>query len=938
MNGDMPGAAALRAHLASHTQDTRLLRLVTSLGENALLVESMRGREGLSQGFFFEITALSDATLNGQPLLGQSALLQILTQGSRSNLRPVHGHITAFELLSSEGGFSRYRLTLEPWTAFLRHRCDAYVWQGKSTLDIVAEVFADYKGQGRLVPDWRLVVADPSRYVPREVCTQFEESDLAFVDRLLVEEGLFYWFEHSADASGESLGSHTLVIADSNAVFQPNLQQQIRFHRAAAVEHTDTITGWQASRRIVTNAMAVGSWNERQVSVIVSQQSSGHVNGDVPELLACDHSGLRHFDSGESAERIAQLQLEALEARNKTYHGEGTVRTLAPATTFVLNGHAGHDRDRQQDGDAAVTFAVIAVQHFGRNNLESQARALINSVFANSGQSAAQSRQATGKDNGKSKEDEPLYHNRFTALRADIPWRPLATDARGALLYPKPTVTGIHTAIVVGTPGQDLTTERDHRVKVQMHWQRGAQSASRRSRPEGEDNAPGNESAYVWVRVAEPAAGANWGSSFTPRIGQEVILDYVEGDIDRPIVIGSLYNGSGLGDAQGNQNAQGAGAATGNAPAWFAGESGEHAHNAILAGFKTQEIGHSQDGQGGYNALVFDDSTGQVGARLQTTRTKAQLNLGHIKRQADNARKQSHGHGAELTTEAFGALRAGQGLLLSADTRPNAGSSQMDAKEAHAQLQQAHEMQKKLADTAQKHNAYVGKTFDQEQHGLPEEVLQRPIESLAQTEQGIGSLEGGGAGTVPIFGRPDLVMSAPGGVALLTPADQHVTASSMTITGGVDVSVTVGRNYAAAVRSGISLFTYGDAKAKRKEQGDKGIKLHAAHGKVDLQAQSAELKAAADKDLSIYSTHAKVEAAAKEHVLLTAGGAYIKIAGGSIQIHAPGVVQFKAGTKELSGPTSMDHGLATLAKGDLKMCEMQSAKAAASGGGLVVVS
>ncbi|HCY61749.1 MAG TPA: type VI secretion system tip protein VgrG [Oxalobacteraceae bacterium] len=931
MNGDMPGAAALRAHLASHTQDTRLLRLVTSLGENALLVESMRGREGLSQGFFFEITALSaDATLNGRHLLGQPALLQILTQHSRSDLRPVHGHITAFELLSSEGGFARYRLTLEPWIAFLRHRRDAYVWQGKSTLDIVAEVFADYQGQGKLVPDWRLAIADSSRYAPREVCTQFEESDLAFVDRLLAEEGLFYWFEHSADASGESLGSHTLVIADNNAAFKPN-QQQIRFHRAAAVEHTDTITGWQASRRIVTNAIAVASWNERQISTIASQQSSGHANGDVPELLASDHSGLRHFDSGESADRIAQLQLEALEARNKTYHGEGTVRTLAPATTFVLNGHAVHDRDRQNDGDAAATFAVIAVQHFGRNNLGSQAQALIDSVFANNSQSAAQSRQGAGKNSGKGKEEEPLYHNRFTALRADIPWRPLAIDARGALLHPKPTITGIHTAIVVGTSGQDLTTERDHRVKVQMHWQRGAQSASRRSRPEGEDNAPGNASAYVWVRVAEPAAGANWGSSFTPRIGQEVILDYVEGDIDRPVVIGSLYNGSGLDNAQGNQNAQGAGAATGNAPAWFAGESGEHAHNAILAGFKTQEIGHSQDGQGGYNALVFDDSTGQVGARLQTTRTKAQLNLGHIKRQTDNARKQSHGHGAELTTEAFGALRAGQGLLLSTDVRPNAGSSQMDAKEAHAQLQQAHEMQKKLADTAQKHNAYVGKAFDQEQHGLPEEVLQRPIESLAQTDQGIGAAEGGGAGTVPAFGRPDLVMSAPGGVALLTPADHHATASSMTIAGGVDVSVTVGRNYAAAVRSGISLFTYGDARAKRKEQGDKGIKLHAAHGKVDVQAQSGELKAAADKDLSICSTHAKVEAAAKEHVLLTAGGAYIKIAGGSIQIHAPGSVLFKAGMKELSGPTSLNAALPVMPNGDLHPCPQKLTAAAGSG-------
>ncbi len=898
--------SALQAQLTSFSQENRFLRLTTPLGTDKLLVESIRGEEGLSQGYCFEVTVLcTDAALDLGSLLGQPALLEILTQQSRSELRPVHGHVTAFELLSSDGGLARYRLKLEPWTAFLRYRHDCYVWQNKSPLDIVSDIFADYQGQGRLVPSWRLAVADSSQYAARDVCTQFEESDWAFVERLLAEEGLFYWFEHTGDTAGASLGSHTLVISDTNSAFTPNVQNPIRFHRAAAVEQTDAITGWQAARHVLTNALAVASWNEIQTSVVANVQHTSHDSGAVPELTATDHSGQRHFTDQAEAERYARLQLEAMEARNKTYTGTGTVRTLAPGTTFVLTEHAIHDRDRQANGDAAATFAVISIKHRGRNNLSSQARTLIDGVFGNRQPARADSGQGTLK----AASDQALYANEFTVLRADVPWRPLSEDARGALLHPKPTVHGIHTAIVVGTSGQDLTTERDHRIKVQMHWQRGAQSGSRRAHPQGGDNAPGNESAYIWVRVAEPAAGPNWGSSFTPRIGQEVILDYLEGDIDRPVVIGSLYNGQGLDDAQGNQNAQGAGAATGNAPAWFAGSSGEHAHNAILSGFKTQEIGASQSGQGGYNALVFDDSTEQVGARLQTTKTKAQLNLGHIKRQTDNARQASHGHGAELTTEAYGAVRAGQGLLLSADARPNASSSQMDVKEAHAQLRQALELQKSLADTAQKHNAFVGKSFNQDQHESPEKVLQRPIESLEQTEQGIGSTEGGGAGTVTAFGRPELVMSAPGGVALLTPADQHVAASSMTIVGGLDVSVTVGRNYAAAVRSGISLFTYGDAKAKRKEQGDRGIKLHAAHGKVDLQAQSAELKAAADKDVNISSTHAKVEAAAKEHVLLTAGGAYIKIAGGNIQIHAPRVVQFKAGMKDLSGPTSQMYAM-----------------------------
>jgi type VI secretion system secreted protein VgrG len=919
----LDAAAALRAQLTQYTQDTRLLRFTLSSSADQFLVEHIDGREGLSQGYRFDITALSsDPRIGLDDLLGQPALLEILTQQSRTELRPIHGHISAVERLGSDGGFTRYRLVLEPWTAFLRHRFDSFVWQDATIIEILEDLFADYRDQGKLVPRWRFALADPSQYPRHDVCTQYEESDWSFVERLLADEGLFYWFEHSAEHGSDAAGTHQLVIADHNGAFAPNMQPAIRYHRAAAVEQTDSITGWHATRRWTTNSIVIGSWHEGQVTNITARADSAHDNGETPSLSATDQPGQRLFTAREQAERTARRQLEALEARNQTYEGQGTVRTLAPGTTFTLTDHAIHDADRTAGGDSATTFAVIAVRHRARNNLSFGARVLIHNVFANT---------TSAPSGDEQQPDAPLYQNHFTALRADIPWRPLNADGRGMLLHPKPMVAGVQTALVVGNGGDDLSTERDHRIKIQMHWQRGGRSSNRRTHPAGADNAPGHAGAYIWVRVAEAAAGANWGSSFTPRIGQEVLLDYLEGDIDRPVVVGSLYNGRGMDDAQGNQVAQGNAGATGNAPAWFAGGSGEHAHNAILAGFKTQEIGNSQDGQGGYNTLIMDDSTGEVGARLQTTQHATELNLGHIKRQSDNARQASHGHGAELTTATFGAIRAGQGLLISADARPNAGSTQLDAREAQQQLQQAHALQTTLADTARQHNAFAGQTLDKDQHSQPETVLARPIDALAQTDAGIGSPAGGGAGTVPAFGRPDLIVSAPAGVALLTPADLHASASAISVTGGIDVSATMGRNFAVAVRSGITLFTYGDAKAKRKGQGDKGIKLHAANGKVDLQAQSAQLQAAADKDMQIDSTHAKVEASAKEHVLLTAGGAYVKIAGGNIEIHAPGSVQFKAGMKDLSGGTSMNIAAPALPKGALAECPT-STNSAGSGG------
>ena len=116
-------------------------------------------------------------------------------------------------MVGSDGGLARYRLVIEPWLAFLGHRQDSWIFQGQTVQQIVDEVFADYQGQGRLMPAWRWELADASVYPQRSLCVQYQESDLDFVQRLLREEGLFHWFEHTADA-------HTLVIADHNGAFQ----------------------------------------------------------------------------------------------------------------------------------------------------------------------------------------------------------------------------------------------------------------------------------------------------------------------------------------------------------------------------------------------------------------------------------------------------------------------------------------------------------------------------------------------------------------------------------------------------------------------------------------------------------------------------------------------------------------------------------------------
>ena len=274
---------------------------------------------------------------------------------------------------------------------------------------------------------------------------------------------------------------------------------------------------------------------------------------------------------------------------------------------------------------------------------------------------------------------------------------------------------GVQTAVVVGLTGNPIHTDRDHRIKVQFHWQRGA-NASHRLGHTGGNDAPATEASGTWVRVGQSVAGANWGAVFTPRLGQEVLVQFVAGDIDRPIVTGALYNGQGSDSAQGNQQSAGAATSTGNAPAWFPGTeqaqaaSGAlqgHQHTAVLAGYKSQELSASQSGSGGYNQIVFDDSAEAGRIELSSTSAQTRLQLGHLIQQTDNQRLQPRGHGIDLSTQAWGALRAGSGLLLSTHRKPGSQNPghHIDSQEPTNQLEQSQQLLHTLAESSQKHNA-----------------------------------------------------------------------------------------------------------------------------------------------------------------------------------------------------------------------------------------
>lgn len=904
-------------------QTDRLLSLHTPLGADALLAEAATIQESIGPvvshaGFRIELSALSTRVdLDPAQLMGRSVRLDLQTGLSRTDRRPFHGHVTRFERTGANGGFARYALTVEPWLAFLGYRKDSYIFQDKTVFEIVDELLGDWQGQGALAPAWRWEVTDQAAYPKRSYTVQFEETDLNFLRRLLADEGLFCWFEHLKDES-PAFGVHTLVIADHNAAFGDNRQSHIRFTQPGATMSEDSLDRWEAMRQLGTTESIAGSWDYRGAWQSRQSAPTRIDNAAAPlSLAAIDDPGQYAWQNAAQGERRLLNRQQAIDARAKRFEAEGTVRSAAPGTCFTLSGHPEHDLD----GDPEQRFAILEVVHHARNNLAERVPSALDALGATATDSV------------------DLYRNRLTVLRAHVPWRVLSHTPAGRPCFAQPPLPGTLSAVVVGS-GAPTHTERDLRVRVQFAFQRGANAANRNEHPAGDDNAPASDALGVWLRVLTPVAGANWGGHFTPRPGQEVAVGFQNGHIDRPVILSASYNGRGSTDAQSNQQSIGDMQTTGNAPALFAGESdSSHAHRASLSGLKSQQLSASQSGQGGYNQLIFDDTPGEPRIELGSTEYASALQIGHLKHQSDNARRNSLGHGASLHTQAYGALRAGSGLLISADARPGARGTHLDSREPIAQTEEAHSLSTALADVAAKQNAALdgdAAAKDQPVHSALKAASE--VMSATATRGGSGASAGdfiavqGGTGTVPAWSKPRIQYAAPNGIAQLTPANAMlVSGKSTSLTTGHATNWGAQANHSLATKDGIALFTVGKTNGNAHNT-ETGIHLHAASGKVSTQAQSGQLKAAADKKVTIASTTSSLNASAKGHLLATAKGAYLKIEGGDIQIHAPGPVKLKASQKNLTGPKSSSVSASLPKAGELKGCGEAAVGSAGVGG------
>ena len=825
-----PGFPTLGLFGTGLSQHARLITLESSQDgqlPEALAAEAFSGREAVNELFRFEVDALSTSTdLDLGAFIGEELTLGLLQpDGSR---RAWHGLCLDAAWLGADGGVARYRLRIEPALALLSYRRDSYIFQDQDVRDIVTQLLADYP---QVAFDFELTQELPKR----AICTQYRESDLDFFMRLLASEGLSWRFEHDETR-------HRLVIFDSRAIAPATPgDPAIRFHGVRATERDDAIDSFSAQRRVAANGVAISSWDPAQLVAPGFEQQSNLDAGDVPALWLYDGSGERIASRRSEADTHSELMLQALELDNKQFEGTGAARRLAAGFAFQLTQH-----ERYPERENA--FTVLWVQHEARNNFDT---------------GIAQATRS-GIENG-------TYRNRFGCVRDTVAIVPALTSA------PHPTTApGPQCALVVGLPDAVSTTTRDHQVRIQFAWQRGVRANAGGLTHDTDDAgcAPGDERSGTWVRVAEALAGPNWGTLFTPRIGTEVLVDFIEGDIDRPVIVAQLFNGADL-------------------PPFSAGVDSGADHPGTLSGIHT----HNFD-VGGFNQWQIDDTQGQVRTRLATSTAATQLNLGYLVAQTPGSAQRGayRGSGFELRTDAWAVVRGGEGVLLSTSARSRQGcgvtSTQMDAAEVVSLLKGAQALGKTLGDAAGQQQALFSADALKAQADLIEQIDPKEKGKFAGAVNGqtalkakSGSRELDGEQPVEKFGSSLVLMDSAASINWATPASTVIYAGQqLHWTTQSDLHMTAAHTVSSVAGGSASLFTHAG-----------GIQAIAGNGPVSLQAHTDQLEILADKEITVISVNDCIEIKAKQKIVLQAGQSAITLEGGDITFACPGKFSVKGG-------------------------------------------
>jgi type VI secretion system secreted protein VgrG len=493
--------------VAKVSQAKNPMTITTPLGEDVLLIEAFSGAEGLSEPFSFdlELIALADKKILFDKVLGQPMTVKIVRPSCPD--RYYHGIVNSFsqgpQLSGAEGGptFVGYQATLVPSLWFLKKRIQSRIFQQITVPDILKKIFEGMK----------VTYAIEGKFEKRDYCTQYRESDFDFASRLMEEEGIFYFFKHTKTG-------HEMVVANTPAKHPETETPTFDFDDGGGgIRVDDQVFSWTKRQSVTSGKVTLAdhcfelsNMNVTTTKPVLETVAIGTAShklkvGGNDKLEVYEHPGryAQRFDGiapggGEQAaelskvssdgDRTVAIRMQEATAEGLIIEGTGDARLFSAGFKFKLNKHF--------TGDGA--YVLTHVEHRATQR---------------------------GQYSGPRGKGAPFqYTNSFRCLPAALPFRP-------PRVTPKAKVEGPHMGVVVGPKGDEIFTDKYGRVKVQFAWER-----------DGKNDA----SSSCWIRVGTPWAGQQWGMIHIPRIGQEVIVAFEEGDPDQPLIVGSVYNAANM--------------------------------------------------------------------------------------------------------------------------------------------------------------------------------------------------------------------------------------------------------------------------------------------------------------------------------------------------------------------------------------------------------
>lgn len=453
----------------------------------SMSVLSFKSQERISSPYLAEVSLASSSEIKFKNIVQKEALLTLI--GLESN-RYIHGIVRKFEHTGKSGTNTNkekylYRAEIVPFTQLLSLEQDCHIFQNKNVQDIVTDIFKDSG-----VPSNRYEFRLKNKEHKRRFCVQYRETDLDFINRILQEEGIYYFYEHSKDnhfmVFADDPTRHKSIAGNSKITFKPP---------SGRVPEIEVINNIEFSQRLRPGTYSQTNYNFKHVSTPLDMKDKSKEE-NVQKYEIYDYPG--QYGEQDKGKKLTRISREAYNALQEQVIGESNCPRLLPGQTFSLDGYDLESFDKE--------YFLIEVTAAG-----GQAQAL---------------EEVSGSG-------ETSYGNNFVAVPSSINYRPKKS-------IEKPYVRGIQTATVVGPENEEIYVDEYGRVKVQFHWDRKGKK---------------NEQSSCWLRCAQAWGGAGRGSMFIPRIGDEVIVSFLEGDPDWPLITGSVYNGANppLYDLPGNK-------------------------------------------------------------------------------------------------------------------------------------------------------------------------------------------------------------------------------------------------------------------------------------------------------------------------------------------------------------------------------------------------